>query len=97
MWTIFSIKIIERNYNSNYFSTFFSTSSSFQGKAFQTAKMPEQFQCRFCPESFKEVIEFLDHFEIHMNKNEPDQKEEQQDSSISAKTIITRFTLKRLD
>ena len=34
------------------------------------AKMPEQFQCRFCPESYKEVLGFLDHFETHMNQNE---------------------------
>ena len=42
-------------------------------------KMPEQFQCRFCPESFKEVLDFLDHFETHVNKNQTElQQEEQQ-------------------
>ena len=28
-----------------------------------TSKMPEQFQCRFCTESYNEVLGFLDHFE----------------------------------
>ena len=32
--------------------------------------MPGQFQCRFCPEIYSEVLEFLDHFEIHMNQDE---------------------------
>ena len=32
--------------------------------------MSEQFQCRFCPHSYTKVLEFLDHFETHMNQNE---------------------------
>ena len=31
--------------------------------------MAEQFQCRFCQNSYNEVQDFLDHFEIHMNQN----------------------------
>ena len=41
------------------------------------AKMPEQFQCRFCPESYNEILGFLDHFETHMNQNEPSEQEQQ--------------------
>ena len=32
--------------------------------------MSKEFQCRFCQECFKEVLEFLDHFETHMNQKE---------------------------
>ena len=39
--------------------------------------MPEQFQCRFCPKSYNEVLEFLDHFESHVSDNKPNQKEAQ--------------------
>ena len=40
--------------------------------------MPEQFQCRFCTESYKEVIEFLDHFETHVTQDHPDTKQKQE-------------------
>ena len=53
--------------------------------------MAEQFQCRFCPESFKEVLQFLDHFEIHMNDNKPNQTEEQQDSSNRNQIIANKL------
>ena len=39
--------------------------------------MPEQFQCRFCPKSYNEVLGFLDHFETHVNQNEQTQDEQQ--------------------
>ena len=39
--------------------------------------MPEQFQCRFCPESYQGVLEFLDHFETHMNLEEQNQNKHQ--------------------
>ena len=39
--------------------------------------MPEQFQCRFCSESYNEVLRFMDHFETHMNQNEPSEQEQQ--------------------
>ena len=39
--------------------------------------MSEQFQCRFCPHSYTKVLEFLDHFETHMNQNEQIQDEQQ--------------------
>ena len=32
--------------------------------------MSENFQCRFCSASYKEVLGFLDHFESHMNQND---------------------------
>ena len=32
--------------------------------------MPEQFQCRFCSESYNEVLEFLDHFGTHIIQEE---------------------------
>ena len=64
--------------------------------------MGEQYQCRFCPKSYKEVLEFLDHFETHMKQNEQpskfnskmeDQNEEKEtpnirleDETISKKT-----------
>ena len=39
--------------------------------------MSEQFQCRFCQKSYKEVLGFLDHFETHMNKKDVTQQEQQ--------------------
>ena len=39
--------------------------------------MAEQFQCRFCQKSYKEVLGFLDHFETHMNKKDVTQQEQQ--------------------
>ena len=43
--------------------------------------MPEQFQCRFCPKSYKEVLEFLDHFETHMDQDYTEEKEKEENSS----------------
>ena len=40
--------------------------------------MGEQFQCRFCLESYKEVLAFLDHFETHMNSEKEDQNHEKE-------------------
>ena len=39
--------------------------------------MAEQFQCRFCTESYDEVLEFLDHFETHMTQNEQTEDKQQ--------------------
>ena len=33
--------------------------------------------CRFCPESYSEVLGFLDHFETHMNQNEQNKTKHQ--------------------
>ena len=38
--------------------------------------MPEEFQCRLCQESYKNVLGFLDHFETHVQ-----QQNEQQNAS----------------
>ena len=43
----------------------------------ENRKMPEEFQCRFCPESYQEVVQFLDHFETHMNQQEQNQNKQQ--------------------
>ena len=32
--------------------------------------MPDQFKCRFCHKSYTEILEFLDHFETHMNQDQ---------------------------
>ena len=45
--------------------------------------MPEQFQCRFCPESYKEVLEFLDHFETHVTHDHPEAKQKEHNPSNS--------------
>ena len=37
--------------------------------------MPKQYQCRFCPKSYNEVLEFLDHFDTHMNKDQTEAEE----------------------
>ena len=57
--------------------------------------MGEQFQCRFCPESYKEVLEFLDHFETHMNQNEQpselnSEKEDQKQNEELTKNVLDK-------
>ena len=39
--------------------------------------MPQQFRCRFCQQSYQEVLQFLDHFETHMNQEEQKQNKHQ--------------------
>ena len=36
--------------------------------------MADQLHCRLCPNSYKAVLEFMDHFETHMNQNEQIQR-----------------------
>ena len=61
--------------------------------------MGEQFQCRFCPESYKEVLGFLDHFETHMNQNEQMQKGQEiaiyNDQEVKSKNTL--FNMKNKD
>ena len=47
--------------------------------------MSGQFKCRFCSESFHEVLGFLDHFETHMNQDSPKNKENEQQISSNSK------------
>ena len=54
--------------------------------------MSEQFQCRFCPQSYKEVIGFLDHFETHMNQNQKETK--QNELLVCGKSINDEKTQK---
>ena len=44
--------------------------------------MPGQFQCRFCSESYKEVLEFLDHFETHMTQDHSETSQKYKNSCL---------------
>ena len=54
--------------------------------------MSEQYQCRFCPQSYKEVLEFLDHFETHMKQDQVETK--QNDPIVSSNSINDEKTQK---
>ena len=54
--------------------------------------MSGQYQCRFCPQSYKEVLEFLDHFETHMNQDQVETK--QNDPIVSSNSINDEKTQK---
>ena len=45
--------------------------------------MDDQYQCRFCKESFNDMLDFLDHFEIHMNQEDQMLKEGKIEKNIS--------------
>ena len=45
--------------------------------------MEDQYQCRFCLETYEEIQNFLDHFETHMNEDQKEPNGKQQTAKHS--------------
>ena len=57
--------------------------------------MDDQYQCRFCKESFNDMLDFLDHFEIHMNQEDQMLKEGKIEKNISKNVPMDEENIKK--
>ena len=49
--------------------------------------MPHQFQCRFCPQKYQTVLEFIEHVKTHMGENEKTKDNEKLEASMLQRSI----------